>query len=456
MFEIFEQFGSNVNNFVGTSMYTFAMSYFCLFKVSRKTDDAFSQKMEWKLHAFIFMSIFAAAVTGLASKSFNSNIHGQYCSINTGPEGCLQKPEVFGPCDEKITKYAIPLLYTIFFGTTLLCLFGITVCMLKICFRVMVNSRNTRNDNKSQQDAESSLRTIQTSDPPLRSQSSQQPLRFSQGTIEEQESIDTVIRRYRRQFFSQALLYVLVYIVTHLFHWIGFIIVAILRNKLNDVFVYAGTLLYPLGGMFNILVYCRPKVLSLKRNNPQYSWIKSFFLVVRAGGTVPMVVVEGQRMTPSPVEIMVRRRGIVLDREDRNSRQPLSSDGMQVDRNSRRTPMQLEDGTSRSNGLLPVHFTGADDDLDLEPSSLSSGGMQIDLLSIKAMLRIEKSSSSSSPTTLFTCTDDSDRGIYNLSSTRAQVALLEDGSSSCWSNNLEPSFAGMGTIAEGSEEEDSC
>ena len=320
----------------------------------------------------------------------------------------------------------------------------------------MVNSRNTSNDNKSQQDAESSLRTIQTSDPPLRSQSSQQPLRFSQGTIEEQESIDTVIRRYRRQFFSQALLYVLVYIVTHLFHWIGFIIVAILRNKLNDVFVYAGTLLYPLGGMLNILVYCRPKVLSLKRNNPQYSWIKSFFLVVRAGGTVPMVVVEGQRMTPSPVEIMVRRRGIVLDREDRNSRQPLSSDGMQVDRNSRRTPMQLEDGTSRSNGLLPVHFTGADDDLDLEPSSLSSGGMQIDLLSIKALLRIEKSSSSSSPTTLFTCTGDSDRGIYNLSSTRAQVALLEDGSSSCWSNNLEPSFAGMGTIAEGSEEEDSC
>lgn len=47
------------------------------------------------------------------------------------------------------------------------------------------------------------------------------------------------------------------------------------------------SLLNPLGGLFNILVYTRPKVTSFRRKQPGISRIKAFWLVLRAGGEVP-------------------------------------------------------------------------------------------------------------------------------------------------------------------------
>ena len=128
MFEIFEQFGSNVNNFIGTSMYTFAMSYFCLFKVSRKTDDAFSQKMEWKLHAFIFMSIFAATVTGLASKSFNSNIHGNIVPSIPVQKDVFKNLKLLGHVMRK-SQNMLFLCFTLFFLVRHFCASLVSQCV---------------------------------------------------------------------------------------------------------------------------------------------------------------------------------------------------------------------------------------------------------------------------------------------------------------------------------------
>jgi len=40
----------------------------------------------------------------------------------------------------------------------------------------------------------------------------------------------------------------------------------------------------PLQGLFNIVVYCRPHVSSLRRNHPEFSWFKAFWLTVRTSG----------------------------------------------------------------------------------------------------------------------------------------------------------------------------
>ena len=40
----------------------------------------------------------------------------------------------------------------------------------------------------------------------------------------------------------------------------------------------------PMQGVFNILVYCRPHVSSLRTNNPGYYWLKAFWQTVRTGG----------------------------------------------------------------------------------------------------------------------------------------------------------------------------
>ena len=63
--------------------------------------------------------------------------------------------------------------------------------------------------------------------------------------------------------------------------------------------VLLASIFYPLGGLFNILVYTRPKVLSLRRINPQYYWFQAFVIVIRAGAVVPMVVVEEEHIPPA-------------------------------------------------------------------------------------------------------------------------------------------------------------
>jgi len=40
----------------------------------------------------------------------------------------------------------------------------------------------------------------------------------------------------------------------------------------------------PMQGLFNILVYCRPHVSSLRNHNLEYSWLKAFWLIVKSGG----------------------------------------------------------------------------------------------------------------------------------------------------------------------------
>jgi hypothetical protein len=84
------------------------------------------------------------------------------------------------------------------------------------------------------------------------------------------------------------------------------------KQEPGSVFILLTSIVYPLGGLFNILVYTRPKVLSHRRNNPEDSWFRAFILVVRAGGVVPAAVdVENENEVIQRIEsyILVRRRG---------------------------------------------------------------------------------------------------------------------------------------------------
>ena len=104
----------------------------------------------------------------------------------------------------------------------------------------------------------------------------------------------------------QASLYVLAYFVTNFFPWYLVIVFEIMKQQPSDMSLLMTSIFYPLGGLFNILVYTRPKVLSLRRKNPrQYSWFQAFVIVIRAGAVVPMVVVEEENSPSLPRESLV-------------------------------------------------------------------------------------------------------------------------------------------------------
>ena len=273
-----------VVGFTSTSMYTFFLCYFCLCKVkTNMTDDAFSQKIEWKMHKFIIAFNIIVCVAGLITKTFNT-FNGRWCIFAPVPDGCIENPEIYGECDETISRNATFLAFATRFVTTLLCLAGIIVCMAKICWHVMITTNTTRTTRLSH----------------LRSQH----LDVTQQTHRDEHNAnaaDLLVRHYRRQFFIQASLYVLAYAATHSFTWIGVMVVLAKKQELDSVFLLLASIFYPLGGLFNILVYTRPKVLSLRRNNPQYCWFRAFILVVRAGGVVPAAV-DTEEVLPSNVQ----------------------------------------------------------------------------------------------------------------------------------------------------------
>ena len=78
---------SFVVGFISTSMYTFFLCYFCLCKVkTNMTDDAFSQKIEWKMHTFIIAFNVMVCVAGLITKTFNT-ADGNLCSFSASWNG---------------------------------------------------------------------------------------------------------------------------------------------------------------------------------------------------------------------------------------------------------------------------------------------------------------------------------------------------------------------------------
>jgi hypothetical protein len=294
------------------------------------TDDAFSQKIEWKMHTFIIAFNVIVCVAGLITKTFNT-IDGKLCTFNVSPTGCRRNPELYGECDETISRNATFLAFATRFVTTLLCLAGIIVCMVKICWHVTITTNTTRTTRLSN----------------LRGQHhnvTQQTHRDEHNA----NAADLLVRHYRRQFFIQASLYVLAYASTYSFAWIGFVVLNISKQGLhadNGVFVLLASIFYPLGGLFNILVYTRPKVLSLQRNNPQYSWFWAFILVVRAGGVVPAAADYVEEALPSNVQ----PRG----------QEPYSSGGSLLRDLSSSNVSDTEQSTE-NNGLLSSRIESAD------------------------------------------------------------------------------------------------
>jgi hypothetical protein len=392
-----------------TPMYTFFLCYFCFCKVKKNmTDDTFSQKIEWKLHTFIIAFNFMICVAALFTKTLNSSPNGSICMTAAVPTGCRQNPDIYGECDETIARNTTILVFIIYFGTSLLCLVGIIICMVKICWYVMITThtstrkrtvrqssqvghtrksfpeaapRNFLKDESTTRAAAPQRTTVieilknnDASDEECTGHEVEPAQRTLVGTqtYQDERSANDLVKVYRREFVIQASLYVLAYAAANYFSLFCLVFLIIVKQQPSDVFFLIGAMFYPLGGLFNILVYTRPKVLSLRRKNPQYSWFQAFVIVIRAGAAVPMVVVEEENSPPA--------------RESPAGQSTLSSGGMMLrNLSSIETPPVIL-GNALSSGIISRGHSEEPDDcgriverkyygnlrLDSSPASLAN------------------------------------------------------------------------------------
>lgn len=105
--------------------------------------------------------------------------------------------------------------------------------------------------------------------------------------LENQEGLS---RLYRREVFSQASLYILCYVFVYCVPCIGLIFASKGNREILSGMQTIPVLLvsiFPLGGFFNIVIFCRPKVNALRRRETDMPWIVALFRVIRAGGEIP-------------------------------------------------------------------------------------------------------------------------------------------------------------------------
>jgi len=90
-------------------------------------------------------------------------------------------------------------------------------------------------------------------------------------------------RRAEDEAIAQALLYIAAFIISWIFPMIGRTME--LQGKEIPFFVILLARIFtPAQGVFTILVYTRPHVRSIRKNNPEYSWFKAFGIAFKAGG----------------------------------------------------------------------------------------------------------------------------------------------------------------------------
>ena len=274
----------NFNGFIlvyGSSMVCFYMlmlSLYFYFKIVKNIPlDKFYNRIERTGHILIHSFLLVFCITALVMKLYNS-YRGGLCYFARYPRNCWSQPETVGECTRG--EYGFETSFLLHISTMILCCITIFVVMILLCIfavktekllsmTVVVNDDNETNNNMC---------------------------RISccncNGLHQRQNETDFQyrLRMWRREVIKQATLYVANFLIIYPVVGIGLILISI-DDKENDVIFLVETILYqglfPLMGLFNMIIYTRPKVKIFRRTHPEFSWLRSFALVVKAGGEVP-------------------------------------------------------------------------------------------------------------------------------------------------------------------------
>ena len=97
----------------------------------------------------------------------------------------------------------------------------------------------------------------------------------------------------------QSFLYIISFLLAYFTPLIGVFHRIIYKSRVPDWIFVVISIFSPLGGFFNVLIYTRPKIQSMRKLFPCYensSWIKLFFLVICNGGEVPDEIIDEKEL----------------------------------------------------------------------------------------------------------------------------------------------------------------
>ncbi len=235
--------------------------YLCKLKY-RMSNEEFAYKFEAKIHSFIIFAAAAISISGLIMNVIHTPYNRTTCGIAVAPVGCRINSELYGECDPTIESRANIIFYVSHSLNTLsiLGIIGMTTILYQhaITFH-HIYQPDRSSSNTLDQDASNLSQHVYTT---------------------------YLSRIYRNEIVLEATFYVGAFVFTYTPLSALYLKVIIDGTPTAFLSIFA-MISSPLAGFFNILVYTRQSIASLRRNNPTLSWLSRFWIVLKAGGQLP-------------------------------------------------------------------------------------------------------------------------------------------------------------------------
>lgn len=267
---------------LGTEMYICALCVYYLYKTKYGfTNDEFKNRIEFKMHGFIVLFSTCMSFSALVTDNFSVIPTRSTCYLAAFPSFCREYPEVVGECTRGLQSklYIAIATYTI----PTICLCGIVTTIIMICCHVSYKQRLINHSGASRQAERRTLRSWVRNVISL----------FHERREDESEA-DYLSRHFLGEQVTQVVLYVVGFVLASFLTWTAQTMYLFGQVPTDGLF-YAMPLFYPLGGIFNIIVYTRPSVKTLRTRYSEYSWFKAFWLVLKAGAGIPSVEPDSRR-----------------------------------------------------------------------------------------------------------------------------------------------------------------
>ncbi len=287
----------NLLGMTAVPMYTvfLCIYYVCKLK-SRVSDAQFTQRIEKKMHVAIIAINLGLYLPALGMDVMNPNYLGNLCGPAFLPTGCKQNPELYGECDDS-NKPTLTF-FLMFSGAVVpvVSLVAILICMGLILWHTVMRERIFGKRKGPVLENDRAHGTVSTVDRTSIMQGSRYeryptsvdvPANADDGeNTASDTNAETLSRLYKKELISQVCCYIMVFCLTNL-PYIFVVIMLQTSSRVSNNGLRVNFILYPLAGFFNIIVYTRWNVRSWRRSHPECSWLREFWLVLKAGGDLP-------------------------------------------------------------------------------------------------------------------------------------------------------------------------
>ena len=303
----------------GSLLYSVSLSIYFLAMIRNRvvSERKIKEKLEPYLHAVPILFTLIAAAVLFITNSFNPT--GSICATNIEDQtGCDTDPDV--ECkDQKAHLFisyifvAFPLLGALIANIVIMCWIWRREYLMEKKNQKYRSGWLTTNASRGRGDISRNTTRNNSNVTPTRNGRGSEALSPLEARLS-RPSLASV--RRRKEISRRAIAYILCSFLTYIF---AFIFRVWPHSGHHPPFALEllRSIFLPLQGLFNIIIYTYPHVMSRKRNNPEYSWLRTFWEVVQSGGDSDQVMVSprnrsvfGRRATKRK---SIRNEPVVID-----------------------------------------------------------------------------------------------------------------------------------------------